>query len=55
MLYKEGIFVDNTCGNEEEKLNHGVLVVGYGTHETHDGKQGSDYWIVKVCLSFLLI
>ncbi|CAG5129259.1 unnamed protein product [Candidula unifasciata] len=35
--YRGGIFIDNTC----TQINHGVLVVGYGT----SGSQ--DYWTVK--------
>jgi C1A family cysteine protease len=46
MLYKEGIFVDNECPTSIEDLNHGVLVVGYGTKSTDSGKP-IDYWIVK--------
>jgi cathepsin L len=46
MLYKDGIFVDDTCSNGEEDLNHGVLVVGYGTNSTNVGKS-MDFWIVK--------
>ena len=41
MLYKEGVFVDETCANDGEHLNHGVLVVGYGS------ENDKDYWIVK--------
>ncbi|CAD5327581.1 putative actinidain [Arabidopsis thaliana] len=36
-LYESGVF-DGTCGTN---LNHGVVVVGYGT------ENGRDYWIVK--------
>ncbi len=43
MLYKEGIYVDKSCSSKE--LNHGVLLVGYGTNSTNGKSQ--DYWIVK--------
>jgi len=46
MLYKDGIFVDDTCSNGQDELNHGVLVVGYGTNTTTQGKN-MDYWTVK--------
>ncbi|CAN8242156.1 unnamed protein product [Cochlearia groenlandica] len=36
-LYESGVF-DGTCGTN---LNHGVVVVGYGT------ENGRDYWIVR--------
>lgn len=45
MLYKDGVFVDQTCSNEPDSLNHGVLIVGYGVAE-ENGKS-ADYWIVK--------
>lgn len=52
MLYKDGIFVDDSCGNGEDTLNHGVLVVGFGSNSTNNGLFGResstpDYWIVK--------
>jgi len=46
MLYKDGIFVDTGCNNGEDDLDHGVLIVGYGTNKTHDGTN-KDYWVVK--------
>lgn len=36
-MYSHGIYSDDNCG---EKLDHGVLIVGYG-------KDVYDYWIVK--------
>lgn len=33
-----GVYRDHTCTH---KVNHGVLVVGYGT------ERGHDYWLVK--------
>ncbi|CAD7088593.1 unnamed protein product [Hermetia illucens] len=41
--YKEGIFYDKSCMNNEIYMNHGVLIVGYGK----DNSTGKDYWIVK--------
>ena len=46
MLYKDGILVDDECSNSPDELNHGVLVVGYGTNSTNSG-DSMDYWIVK--------
>uniref|UniRef100_A0A2C9LKE9 Peptidase C1A papain C-terminal domain-containing protein n=1 Tax=Biomphalaria glabrata TaxID=6526 RepID=A0A2C9LKE9_BIOGL len=37
-LYKSGVYYDKKCSSST--LNHGVLVVGYGTNV-------SDYWLVK--------
>lgn len=48
MLYKDGVFVDDTCENGQDNLNHGVLVVGYGTSDDlRKSKEGLDFWIVK--------
>lgn len=49
MLYREGVFVDNTCSNGQDDLDHGVLTVGYGTtNGTRTGEKGpTDFWIVK--------
>lgn len=39
-FYSTGVYYDDNCSSEN--LDHGVLVVGYGTDET-----GGDYWLVK--------
>lgn len=41
-LYKSGVYNEPDCGNQEENLDHGVLVVGYGTDPIH-----GDYYLVK--------
>lgn len=40
-FYSGGILLDEKCDINVKDLNHGVLVVGYGT------ENGKDYWIVK--------
>lgn len=39
-FYSKGVYFDENCSSEN--LDHGVLVVGYGTDET-----AGDYWLVK--------
>ncbi|THD22568.1 Cathepsin L [Fasciola hepatica] len=40
-FYASGVYEDVQCGGEEDDLDHGVLVVGYGR------ENGIDYWLVK--------
>ncbi|XP_069690871.1 procathepsin L [Periplaneta americana] len=40
-LYREGVYYEPQCNSTN--LDHGVLVVGYGTDE----ETGEDYWLVK--------
>lgn len=39
-FYSEGVYDEPTC--DAQNLDHGVLVVGYGTDE-----KGQDFWLVK--------
>ena len=39
-----GVYYEEECSSNQ--LDHGVLVVGYGTEEDKDGNQ-VDYWLVK--------
>lgn len=41
-LYESGVYDEPACGNQEDNLDHGVLVVGYGTDPIH-----GDYYLVK--------
>jgi len=43
-LYKEGIYYEKSCSST--KLDHGVLVVGYG-EDKDENKENGEYWIVK--------
>jgi len=40
-FYKRGVYLEPQCS--ADNLDHGVLVVGYGTDE----ESGQDYWLVK--------
>jgi|ERR1711911_17561 len=40
--YKSGIYYDSSCSSQAQKINHGVVAVGYGT-----SSDGVDYWIIR--------
>lgn len=44
--YKGGVYYDTTCPNACEKVNHGMLLVGYGT-DTTTFTVPVDYWLIK--------
>lgn len=41
-LYGSGIYYEPQCGSTIDKINHAVLVIGFGT-ETN----GEKYWLIK--------
>lgn len=41
-FYSSGVYVDKTCKNGWNDLDHGVAIVGYGADST-----GAEYWIVR--------
>ena len=41
--YDSGIYNDPSCSSSFSKLNHALLIVGYGTDE----ETKEDYWILK--------
>lgn len=46
-LYKSGVYKNDKCKTGADDLDHGVLIVGYGTD-----KQAGDFWIVvSTCFS----
>jgi len=44
--YKSGVYYDPDCSQETDDLDHGLLLVGYGS----DPKEG-DYWIAVSILA----
>lgn len=42
-FYASGVYNDRNCPNDFSKLNHVVLIVGYGT----DNQTGENYWLAK--------
>ncbi|KAG5676090.1 hypothetical protein PVAND_005944 [Polypedilum vanderplanki] len=43
-FYSEGVYYEPQC--DSQQLDHGVLLVGYGTEKDKDGND-QDYWLVK--------
>lgn len=41
-FYSDGVYYDPNCESDVDKMNHAVLIVGYGTEDN-----GQDYWLVK--------
>lgn len=41
-FYQKGVYKSTTCKNDDDSIDHAVLIVGYGTED------GKDYWLV-VC------
>ena len=41
-MYSGGVYASSDCTTS---INHGVLIVGYGTHRTTNGDL--PYWIIK--------
>jgi C1A family cysteine protease len=40
-FYSHGVYYDPACGNTDDKLDHAVLAIGYGT------MNGKGYWLIK--------
>lgn len=53
-LYKSGVYSDTKCDCNCNRVNHAVIIVGYGT----DPKTKMDYWLIKnswVNFNFILL
>ena len=40
-FYSSGIYYEDNCANTPQKLDHSVLLVGYGA------ENGEDYWLIR--------
>lgn len=40
--YRDGVYFNPKCGNTVDKLNHAILIIGYGIEPT-----GLKYWLIK--------